>query len=323
MDRCALRSTGKASAHRASLGAVLAWLLAAGCGGGAGERSPERVEALGSGVLARVNGQTVSSTFVREVAKRHDLDLRVARDRVVVDALFASEARERLAGSGFVEVIEKNALADAVLAELRARAEKAGPATVAELDELRREQWERFDRPVSVATLHAVVLAKESGDDAAARDLAQKIHDATEGLGKPEEFAKVARGVAAGGLDKRVESLPHVTPDGRTVQFDPAVPLPTKELDPVFASAANAIAKEGEVSAVVKTSFGYHVIFLVERIDAQRYSDEELRNRFGNLVVQERAKRELASLMDSLQKRAAVDRARNFDRLTAEVWGQH
>jgi parvulin-like peptidyl-prolyl isomerase len=228
-----------------------------------------------------------------------------------------------LAGSGFAKVIEKNALADAVLGELRGRAEAAGHPTTAELAELRREQWERFDRPVSVATLHAVVLLKKAGDDRAAADLAQKIHEATEGLGKPEEFAKAARKVSAGGLEKRVESLPPVTPDGRTVQFDPAVPLSTKHLHPAFASAANAIANEGEVSPVVKTPFGYHVILLVERIDSQRYTDEELGKRFGNLVLRRRAKREMTSLMDALEEQASVERARNIDRLTAEVWGQH
>jgi parvulin-like peptidyl-prolyl isomerase len=277
---------------------------------------------LGSAALARVGDETVSSAFVLEVARRHRLDARAARDRAVADALFALEARERLKGSGLVATVERSVWAEALLDELRLEAEARGPATAAELGALRRERWQRLDRPVSVATVHAVALVKSADQDAAAAQVAAEIQEATRGLSDPKEFADAANRVPSDGIEKRVESLPHVTRDGRAVQFDPGVPVASGGFDPAYAAAAHAIAEEGGHSPVVKTPFGYHVILLVERVDAQRYSDEQLRKQFADEVVQRRVRDGLERLTSTLKKQATVEQSRNVEQLTARLWEQ-
>lgn len=305
---------------RRLLGTVAAWLLVSGCSEGRTERPLERVVGLEKGVVARVGDESIPASFVAEVARRHGLEPRVARDRVVGNALLAKEARERLAGSGLVQAIERTVWAEALLDQLRTEAEAAGPATAAELASLRRAEWVRLDRPVSVSTVHAVALVKKPEQDEAAREVAERILAATKGLTDPERFEKAARAVPSKGIEKRVEYLPFLTPSGRVVQFDPGVPVSSNRFDKGFAAAANAIAKEGDRSSIVKTPFGYHVILLIERVDAQRYTDDDLRRQFASEVVRMRADHALKRLTSSLEERAHVDRTRNFERLTAHAW---
>ena len=44
-----------------------------------------------------------------------------------------------------------------------------------------------------------------------------------------------------------------------------------KQIADSFAEAANALARAGDQSPVVRTPFGFHVILLIERLPAPRY----------------------------------------------------
>ena len=60
-------------------------------------------------------------------------------------------------------------------------------------------------------------------------------------------------------------------------------PLNSKDLFATFADAAFALKKPGDISPVVGTRFGYHVIYLVEKTPAKEVTFEaaeaELRDR--------------------------------------------
>jgi hypothetical protein len=262
----------------------------------------------------------LSAAFVQKVAKRNDLGLDQARRRAVADTLFSLEARRVFEPEGTVGAVERSVWASALLNALREQAIAAGPATAKELAELRRQRWVEVDRPVSVAPVHAVVLVKKAKTQAAAQALAEKLHEATRGLSDPQKFAQKARSIKAKGLEARVEALAHVTADGRVVHFEEGTRKGApNRFDPAFAAAANAIEQEGEISPVVESSYGYHVILLVERVDAQRYTDAQLRNLASTDIYRGRAERRLQGLESELRKQTHVEQARNFQQLTDHV----
>jgi hypothetical protein len=129
------------------------------CGEDSSSDTPAQ-RALKPGIVAQVEGETLSAAFVQKVANRNDLGLDQARRRAVADTLFSLEARRVFEPEGTVGAVERSVWASALLNALREQAIAAGPATAKELAELRRQRWVEFDRPVSVATVHAVVLVK-------------------------------------------------------------------------------------------------------------------------------------------------------------------
>jgi len=164
------------------------------------------------------------------------------------------------------------------------------------------------------------VLTKSPADDAPARALATKLADAVRGTDQSTEFVRRALALPKESLQLKAEALPPTFPDGRI--WDPTLIPPRQlagELDAEFTRAAFALTQPGEQSAPVKTSFGYHVIMLEERLPALHLTLEERRKRLVEAVLARRAKAELDALLESLKKQTPVELPRSADELTARV----
>lgn len=173
------------------------------------------VEDLPPGVVARVGSDDISSRGVGQVAAAQRITREQALDRMVADALFAAEARDRFPAT--VAAAERGAAARALLEELQRAARAAGPPTDTEVQQVTERRWWDLDRPPSVKVTHAVVRVKKPVDDSAARELAERIAKATVGAESAADFEKRATAVPANGLTVLVEHLPPVTEDGRVV----------------------------------------------------------------------------------------------------------
>ena len=299
--------------------ALLAGLLLSACGE---DRAVTLTHAaqLPPGVAARVGNDEVSTETVARIASASGVSLEVARDRAISDALFAASFRADPARSALVAASERGVLARSLLEKLREKARAAGPPTDAEVETQTRERWLELDRPESVRVTHAVVLTKSPADDAPARALATKLADAVRGTDQSTEFVRRALALPKESLQLKAEALPPTFPDGRI--WDPTLIPPRQlagELDAEFTRAAFALTQPGEQSAPVKTSFGYHVIMLEERLPALHLTLEERRKRLVEAVLARRAKAELDALLESLKKQTPVELPRSADELTARV----
>ena len=278
---------------------------------------------LAAGTVAQVGSQPISSRYLAQVMREHRLGPARALDQLVGDTLLAEGARARFAPTGLLAAVERSAEARALLEELHAAAVRLGPVTDAEIDALLRQdgRWMDLDRPVSVKTAHAVVLTKDNDDDRGARAAAERVAEETRGAGDAEAFMKAAQAVDVGAFDKRVETLPHMTADGRAVYLNPLDPRRRKpaHFDAAFARAANAIPTEGQQSSVFKSSFGYHVVFLIERVDGVHFARADLRRKLAKDVFDERAATEVSALVGRLEKGARIEIARNVAQLTEQV----
>jgi len=210
----------------------------------------------------------------------------------VVDALIAEGARNGLLESARVRQTERSVLARALLEWAQNRAIAEGAPTDAEIAKVTAERWFAVDRPSAAKTTHFVVRVTKTESLASAQTLARKIAAAVRGISDTGAFTAAAKSFPANGAEVVAESLPPVTPDGRSIQLDNAGE-PVAEgphFDESFARAANSLESEGAQSGVVQSSFGYHVILLERKVAAKHVPFEERQRAFAPEVYARRAR---------------------------------
>lgn len=288
-----------------------------GCGT-ANESARPASSSLPAGVVARVEGESISAFAVAQIAERQRVQPPAALSRALSDALFAAAARATLPVT-VTSSIERAAGARSVLEQIAADSAAAGPPNDAELADLLRERWPDLDRPEAARTTHAVVINADARRDAAARALAEKIVSSVEGASSAEQFMSLAKAVATEGFDVRAEALPAITADGRGVWRVDKGFVAASTFDREFARAANQLQQPGELSPVVKTRFGYHVIRLDERIPGSSVPKAELPVLLGPELQTRRAARLRTELLEKLRRVSAIQIDRAVDELTARV----
>jgi hypothetical protein len=295
-----------------------ALLVAVGCSSAGAPPSPV-TSGLPAGLLARAGGEVISVATVSRIAAGQGIAPRAALDLALSDALFAQGARAALPASS-TRSIERAAAARSVLEQLGADAAQAGAPTDAELAEITRERWVELDRPAAARTTHALVLNDKPERDAQARALAEKLAAALQGATSGEELIRLAQAFPAEGFKIHSEALPFVTADGRTFQRrDAGFTARPGAFDLDFARAANALTRPGELSPLVKSGFGYHVIRLEELAPAAAVAKSELPALLGAEVLRRRADRARRELLEKLRHATPVQLERAVDELTAQV----
>jgi hypothetical protein len=173
--------------------------------------------------------------------------------------------------------------------------------------------------PEELATLtvvHAVARSSApgaTGADTRALAVAQTIARAVAGAKSDDDFLARARAVPRGGVSVVAERL---TPfDATGTARDGA------SYDPEFVAAAFSLHAPGETSGVVPTSYGWHVIRLVERTSAVASEPSEPSAK-ADLVTEVRllrARTSLARALASARARSDVDVAAAADELMAQA----
>jgi hypothetical protein len=295
---------------------IMALLLQA-CGG---KRQAPVVHrgTLGSGVAARVGNDDISTATVERIVRARGVTPREARDLAIVDSLFAQGARAR-SSSAKVSTAERGVLARALLEDFRQRGRALGPPTDAEVEAITTERWIELARPPSVRVTHVVVLAQKPEQRAAGRAIAERVAAALKGATKSEDFEKRVGGLGTKEIGVKVERLAPVTADGRMFALAVAG-RPAAEMGGLhdgFTRAAHALENPGDLSPIVDSPFGFHVIFLEERLAPEQPSLEERRRLLAPEVHSRRSERVLAETKQRLKASTAIELARDVETLTA------
>jgi hypothetical protein len=296
----------------------LAALVLSACG----EKRPPAVRhgTLGPGVAARVGDDDITLETVQRIARARGTSPRQARDLAIQDALFAEGARAARTHAE-VATAERGVLARALLEEIRQRGRDAGAPTDAEVEAVTKERWIELARPPAVRVTHIVALTKKPADREPARAIAERVAAVLKGATKSDDFEKRIEGLATKEVEVKVERLSPVTTDGRMFELAVAGRPPTElgTLDERFTRAAHAIEKPGELSPIVDTPFGFHVIFLEERLAPEQPSLELRRRLLTPEIQSRRAERVLAEAKQRIKAGTAIEVARDVETLTALV----
>ena len=178
--------------------------------------------------------------------------------------------------------VENEARAQYHLAKLREQAPKVDAAALA------REAYaaapEKFRAPETFDLRHVLIKTSDRPEPEA-RALIDKVH--AEAVAHPERFAELAKRYsedqsnnANGGLLERVAAA---------------------TLTPAFAEAAQALAEPGQVSPVVQTPYGLHVIQLVARHPGAQRSFDSVQAELEAQVTAEAAGRWAQREIERLQ----------------------
>lgn len=268
-------------------------LASVGCSSEAAAPSSRKPEVAGE--------VSVPASVLDRIARERGISREQALDIVKEDTLLA----ERLARSDPHRAgwLERVVLARQLLTAFAEQARAGGPPSDAEVQAITDARFWVLSRPRMVRVVHAVVMSAQ--EDSEARDLAERIRNATSDAKDATEFLARARAVEAGKFSVKAESLPPVTPDGRAV--DPASPPPAgpavQHFDHDFTAAAQRLTRPGEQSTVVRTPFGYHVLYLVEVIEPSQPSLDERRALLHDEIMSQRATALATTLLEQ-QRRA-------------------
>ncbi len=153
----------------------------------------------------------------------------------------------------------------------------------------------KFEEPEMLRASH--ILLKTT--DSAGKELAEEkkaarrkqMEDLLKRARAGEDFAKLAKDFSED-PDSRDKGGEYKFPRGKMV--------------PEFEGAAFAL-KPDQVSDIVTTQYGYHIIKLSEKIPAQKVELAKVAPRIKEYLKQEAIKKQLKSYMDTLKKEAAVE----------------
>ena len=287
---------------------------------------PARAKLEGA-TVARVGDEVITSDMVSAIARAQGVPAQDALNLAIFDALAANEAR----ASG-LDVRERRrvsgALARVLVEDLAAEARALGPPTDAEVEELTAQRWIEVARPEGIMPVHAVIPIPKDADPALverATSLAKNVQKAVapavelasrtqapdnlprRGLKPPfdparEEFLKLASQVRGGDLEVRAEPLDLIGRDGVTINHD------RRDLyDPEFVAAAFKLDKRGALSEPSRSSFGVHIILVLDRLPGSELSLEERRKHFEVDVMHRRAASRVEALLSELRASTPVE----------------
>jgi hypothetical protein len=278
----------------------------------ASSEADRAVAALAESHAGQAGGRSelhVNAQLLADVQRALSVPKDEALQLAAEDALLAAQLVDREPERA--RWIERTVLARSLLTQLGEEAAGQGPVTAAEIAEAREQRWWQLDRPRMVQVVHAVVVSAE--ENAAARAVAERILKQVTTASTPEEFQTVAAGVSADGFEVKVERLPPVALDGRAI--DPERPPPAGPdvvmFDREFAAAAQRLEREGQLSPVVRSPFGYHVLRLIKVIEPQHPVLSVLQNLLHRDIMQQRASVLQNRLLDQLRVELAPERERS------------
>jgi peptidyl-prolyl cis-trans isomerase C len=285
-------------------------------------------------VLARVNDEPVTRAdferLVRNIeagrgpipADRRDEILRTALDQLITYTVMKQEAAARKfsvsdadidaqmkemqqqfpdeaefrkaleARNTSLEQLKADARVDMLIDKmLEAEVAKTTAATEVDAREFYEKNPDQFEQGESVRASHILVTAREEADEATKKQARAKIDAVHKRARGGEDFAALAREHSEDGSKEQGGDLGFFE-RGRMV--------------PAFEQAAFAL-QPGQLSDVVTTPFGYHIIKVVERKDAEAVPYEQVKPQIVEYLSNQKKQDRVEALVEEARKRARIE----------------
>ncbi len=188
----------------------------------------------------------------------------------------------------------RGVLARALLNRLSEEARKEHPLTEDDLEKARQEHFLSFDRPRAVRTAQAFIPVALMAPEDEAYAAAERVLEKVKGSLHLQAFAEAAR-AAQSEVEVGLYRSPPVAADGRVIPLSPEDQDVT-ELPLAYAEAAAALTEPGQISGIVGSEQGFHILFATEIIPALRPTGPEANQKLEAFAVSARLDQKLADL---------------------------
>ena len=149
-----------------------------------------------------------------------------------------------------------------------------------------------FKQPEQVRASHILIKVEPQADESQKTAARKKIEEIQQRLQKGEDFAALAQ---------EFSQCPSSAKGGDLGYFRRG------QMVKPFEEAAFAL-KPGEVSDVVETKFGYHLIKVIEKKPETTIAYEDIKDRLEQYLKQEKVQKEVSLYAQKLKEKAKVER---------------
>ncbi len=151
---------------------------------------------------------------------------------------------------------------------------------------------ESFKKPEQVRASHILIKVDPGADEAKKAEARTKIESLQAKLKNGEDFGALAKEYSEGPSGPKGGDLGFF---GRGQMVKP------------FEETAFTM-KPGQVSGMVETRFGYHLIMVIERTPESTLSYEEVKDRLEQYLKQQKAQETIAAYVETLKGKAKIER---------------
>ncbi len=148
-----------------------------------------------------------------------------------------------------------------------------------------------FKQPEQVQARHILIKSDAKDDEAKQKEALEKIKKVQERVTAGEDFTALAKELSEGPSGKNGGDLGFF---GRGQMVKP------------FEEAAFGL-KPGETSDIVKTQFGYHLIRVTEKKAESTIAFEEVKEKIGEHLKQQKTNESIKAYIDGLKKKATIE----------------
>jgi peptidyl-prolyl cis-trans isomerase C len=167
----------------------------------------------------------------------------------------------------------------------------AAAATEADAKDFYDKNPDRFKQGDTVRASHILIMANETADEATKKAARAKIDGVLKRARGGEDFAALAK---------------ENSQDGSAAQGGDLGFFPRGQMVPAFEQAAFALTP-GQISDVVTTQFGYHVIKLIERKDATTVPFERVKPQVVDYLTNQKKQERVNAFIEEAKKRAKIE----------------
>ena len=244
--------------------------------------------------------QLISAELLYQQASKlevKDLDKQIAEKVAQNKAKFSSEAEFEKALKG-VEMtprdMEDFTRKDILISNfIEKRFSAKAAITEAEARKFYDENLDQyFRKPESARASHILIGADETASPEVRNKAKEKALAILKRVKAGEDFAALA---------KSESTCPS------SAQGGDLGPFTKGQMVPPFESAAFAL-KPGEVSDVVETQFGYHIIKLTEKQDASTESFDSVKGKITEFLKRDKVQKELTAYLEELRKTGKIEK---------------
>jgi peptidyl-prolyl cis-trans isomerase C len=164
-------------------------------------------------------------------------------------------------------------------------------ATEAEAKEFYDKNPDQFKQAESAQASHILIMADEKADEATKKAARAKIDSVYKRVKAGEDFAKLAR---------------ENSQDGSAQQGGDLGEFTRGQMVPAFDEAAFKL-KPGEVSEVVTTQFGYHIIKLTSKKDPTTYPYEQVKPKIVEVLTNRKKQEKVNAFIEAMKKKAKIE----------------